>query len=367
MRLLMLSWRDINNPNKGGAEVYTYEILKRLVKKGHKITWFAASWPGCKEKEVIDGIEIIRRGSFFSVYLKSYKYYKIDFKGKFDLIIDQINTVPFFTPLFIKEKKIALIFQLARELWFKETTFPINIAGYLTEPFYLSLYKKQKMITISESTKQELLKLGLKDVNIIPVGLSIKSLNAVPKKDKRFRILYIGRLKKSKGVHDIIKALRIVRETIKDAKLDIVGRGDYEIKLKRLVGKLGLKKYVKFHGFVSEEKKNELMKSSHVICAASKREGWGMIVTEANALGTPAIVYNSPGLRDAVKDGYNGLITKKNDPLGISDCIISLHKNKQKYLKMCSNSLKYAAEFNWETAAKLFEEVIKNEFIKKNV
>ncbi len=361
MKILMLSWRDIKHPFKGGAEVYTYEILKRLVKRGHQVTWFASSWSGCEcKEETLNGIKIIRDGSKFSVYWKAYKYYKNKFKGKFDIVIDQINTIPFFTPLYVKEKKIALIFQLARDVWFSETRFPINILGYLLEPLYLRLYKNQKIITISRSTKKDLNNLGINNIKIVQVGLSINRLRRVPKKEKNLTIIYVGRLKKSKRVQDVIKAFKIVKTKIKNSKLWIVGTGTYKTKLKKLVRKFNLQDSVTFFGFVDEKNKKELMSRAHFICVTSKREGWGMIVTEANARGTPAIVYNSSGLRDAVKDGFNGVVIEKNNPDFLSDCIMKIYSNSKRYKAICKNSLINAKRFDWNKTTDLFEKCLRS-------
>src|SRR5665811_1558618 len=98
MDILLYNWRDIKNPEAGGAEVFTHENAKRWVEKGHNITWFTSVFPGCKKEEIIDGVNIIRDGGKFTVYLKAREYYQKQFKGKFDVIIDEINTMPFFNP-----------------------------------------------------------------------------------------------------------------------------------------------------------------------------------------------------------------------------------------------------------------------------
>src|SRR3989344_2724176 len=115
MKVLILNWRDIKNPQSGGAEILTHEIAKRLVKKGNSVTLFCSKYPGAKEREVLDGVEIIRQGYpdarllLSSVHYKAFKFYRSKMMGKVDLVVDEIHGVPFFTPLYVKEKKIALI------------------------------------------------------------------------------------------------------------------------------------------------------------------------------------------------------------------------------------------------------------------
>ena len=251
MNLLMFSWRDIKHPFKGGAEIYTYEILKRLVKKGHKVTWFGSAYNGCKSQEIVNGINIIRQGSFLSVYWKAYQFYNKEFKGNFDLVIDQINTIPFFTPFYVKEKRLSLIFQLARSVWFSELHFPLSLFGYLLESVYLCIYKNQKTVTISNSSRNDLKLLGFKDITVIPVGLSFESLKQVPKKNNDFTVLFVGRLKKSKRVYDVIKAFnkvvkknKKVREAVR-LKVQVFGipgqNSPYFEKFRYTMGMMGIK------------------------------------------------------------------------------------------------------------------------------
>jgi len=194
MRILWYHWKDIKNPNAGGAEVLAHEISKRLVQKGHKITQFCSAYSSAKNEEVIDDINIVRKGGKYTVYLEAKKYYKQ--KGQdFDLVIDEINTRPFFTPSFVKKQPIiALIHMLAREIWFYETKFPLNLIGYyFLENHWLRKYQKIPTITVSESTKEDLTKLHFENVKIIPEGLSFIPLKEIPNKERCPTLIFVGR------------------------------------------------------------------------------------------------------------------------------------------------------------------------------
>jgi len=95
MHILILNWRDIKNPWAGGAEVVTHEHAKRWVKAGLKVTQFSSMFKGAKKEENVDGVNIIRGGGPYTVYYSAYKHYNSYFKGKFDLVIDEVNTIPF--------------------------------------------------------------------------------------------------------------------------------------------------------------------------------------------------------------------------------------------------------------------------------
>lgn len=354
MKILILAWRDIKNPLKGGAEILTHEVAKRWVKKGHEVTLFSSAFEGYKERETIEGIQIIRAGSRFGVYWQAYKYYKREFKGKFDIVVDQINTVPFFTPLYVKEKLIVLIHQLAREVWFYEAGFPVNIIGYLLEPLYLRLYKNSKVITVSESTKNDLLKLGIKsdNIRIMPEGINNKPLDKIVEKENVPTFIYVGRITRSKRVHDIIKAFGIAKKQLKDARLKIIGgwKEDYKKQLDKLIERNKIEG-VEFLGFKSAEEKLELMAKAHAILVASVREGWGLIVTEANSMGTPAIVYDVHGLRDSTRDEVTGIICKKNIPDEMARQMVRLIRDRELRQRLSQNALEWSREFSWERAA----------------
>src|SRR3989344_4172635 len=188
MKILILNWRDIKNPLSGGAEILTHELSKRLVAKGHIITQFSSYFYLAKEEETLDGVRIIREGNpdartlLNSVQFKAYRRYKKEFEGKVDLVIDEVHGIPFFTPFYVKEKKVALICEVAGDLWDIAVSFPFNILGKIIEKIYPFFYSKVKIITISSSSKKELSEIGFNSskINIIPMGSNSNVVNSLP-------------------------------------------------------------------------------------------------------------------------------------------------------------------------------------------
>jgi len=91
LRILIFNWRDIKNPEAGGAEVFTHENAKRWVKLGHEVTLFTSEFNGCKKEEIIDGVKVVRDGGRYFVYMKAREYYKKYFsKEKFDVVIERL-------------------------------------------------------------------------------------------------------------------------------------------------------------------------------------------------------------------------------------------------------------------------------------
>lgn len=355
MRILWFNWRDIKNPDAGGAEVLTHEVMRRLVAKGYDVTLFSAEFLGCPATESVDGVKIIRGGGKYKVYSKAEEYYK-KHQDDYDLVIDEINTRPFLTPKFVKDKTIiALFHQLAREFWFYETSFPLNYIGYYyLEKKWLSNYRDIPTVTVSNSSKGDLVELGFKKLFIIPEGLNVKPLPQVPQKEKDPTIIFTGRLKKAKLPHHAIQAFSLIKKEIPEAKMWVVGGGYMLDELKQMNVQ-----DVTFYGHIKNEQKYELMSKSHLALVPAVREGWGLVVTESNAMGTPAVAYNVHGLRDSVQNGHTGILTE-NNPEALAKASIALLLDKERLAKMSYDALKSSSQYSWDTTADAFDRIIKS-------
>ena len=340
----------------GGAEVFTYEVAKRWVALGHEVTLFTSKFPGCKDEETIDGIKIVRAGGRFTVYRQAKKFYSKRFsKEGFEVIIDEINTQPFFANKFAKngEKVVALIHQLAREFWYYETPFPVSYVGaHFLEDRWLKQYVDVPTVTVSESTRGDLLDLGFKKVSVVPEGLNFEPLTALPEKDSKPIVVFSGRLKRAKRPDHAVKAFGIIRAKVPSAELWVFGDGPFRKTLERIAGP-----GVRFFGALNSVERRELLKKCWVLLVPGLREGWGLNIVEANAFGVPSVAYSVPGLRDSVKNGETGLLVESGDINGLAEDTISLLENQGKLERLSLNALRYAKEFNWGNTA--------NEFIAK--
>jgi glycosyltransferase involved in cell wall biosynthesis len=357
MKILVYNWRCWLNPAMGGAEVFTYEVAKRWVRDGHEVTWFTSEYPDSKKEEVVDGIRIVRAGGKYSVYRKAKQYYKKRFsKEKFDVVIDEINTKPFFAPKFVDkgEHVVALIHQLAREYWFCETFFPLNYLGYhFFEERWLSNYLDVPVVAVSDSTKQDLLALGLKNIHVVTQGLNFKPLLKLPEKEGYPVIAFSGRLKRAKRPDHAIKAFKIVKDKLADAELWIIGDGPFKRDLKKMAFE-----GVKFFGKLFNEERRALLKRCWVLVNPSIREGWGLNVIEANALGTPCVGYDVAGLRDSIKDGETGLLAKNGDVKMLSEMLFGVLSDDALRNSLSRNGLEYSQNFSWDKTAEEFMKVV---------
>jgi glycosyltransferase involved in cell wall biosynthesis len=341
----------------GGAEVFTREVAKRWVEWGHQVTLFTSEFEGCKREEVVDGVRIVRASGKYGVYRWARKLYRKRFsKEGFDVVVDEINTRPFFAPKFVNsdEHVVALIHQLAREYWFYETRFPLNYVGYyFLEDMWLRNYVGVPTVTVSESTKKDLEEIGFKRVFVVPEGLNFRPSDEVPEKEAHPVVVYVGRLKRAKRPDHAIRAFAIVKEKLPNAELWIIGDGSFKKKLKKIAGN-----GVRFFGGLSDAERRSHLSRSWVLVNPSVREGWGLNVIEANGLGVPSVSYDVPGLRDSIRNEETGLLAASGEVRGLGEAMARILEDESLRSRLSGNALKYSRGFRWDKTAKEFLKVL---------
>lgn len=361
MRILIFNWRDFKNPYAGGAEIVTHEHAKAWVRAGHEVTVFTSLTIGAKRREQVDGVDFIRYGNqVIGVHIAAIFWYLFGKDKHYDLIIDQIHGIPFFTPLFVRRKKIAFIHETTKEVWrLNPWPIPFNyiayLIGYYSEKWIFKiLYRNIDFLTVSESTKSDLIEWGIPEQNITIIhnGVTIIPFSKERKKEKKKTAMYLGALAEDKGIYDVLKAFAIINDSESDWQFWFVGKGNKVTmkRLKTMSSELGLDNTLKFWGFVSEKEKFELLSRAHVLVNASVREGWGLVIIEAASQKTPAVVYNVPGLRDSVVNNKTGIILTKNTPDEIANAVISLAESKKRYIAFQKNCQIWAKSFSWTEA-----------------
>jgi glycosyltransferase involved in cell wall biosynthesis/O-antigen/teichoic acid export membrane protein len=316
LRILILNWRDVTHQHAGGAEVYTHNVASEWISEGHSVTLFCAATDRRPATENFEGIHIIRRGSRHGVYREAKRFYRREGRGNFDLVIDEVNTRPFGAPKWVDDVPvIALIHQVCREIWSYETLLPVALIGrYVMEPLWLRRYRDVPTVTVSESSKNSLERYGLTKVVVVPEGLHFVDERPAKPRETRPTIVFVGRLAPNKRPDDAIRAFGLLRDTMPAAVLWVIGTGPMEDKLRMLAPE-----GVQFLGKISPSEKIERLARAHVLIATSVREGWGLVVSEAAAVGTPTIAYNVAGLSDSVK-ASNGVLSAP-DPKNLSSVL----------------------------------------------
>lgn len=307
MRILVFNWKDLSHPAAGGAEVYVDSIARRWVEWGHEVTLFCARTDGQGADDVVGGVGMVRRGGRFSVYSEARRWYRAHGVGRFDVVVDVVNTRPFLSPMYVRDVPVvALIFQVAREVWSYEMPRPVAVLGrYWLEPRWLRVYEQVPTLTISASSQASLEDYGLRKITIVPVGYEMCPPAYRPEREPVPTVLFLGRLAANKRPDHALHAFRLARREVANLQMWVVGAGPLEASLRRQFAA----EPVRFFGRVSDAEKLGLLARAHAVLLTSVREGWGLVVTEAATVGTPAIGYDVAGLRDSLR-ASNGIVVE---------------------------------------------------------
>ena len=262
MRILVLNWQDCRNPQAGGAELHLQQIFSRIVARGHTVDLLCSSWPTAPLRETLDGIDVHRVGTRHSYPFLARRYYRENLaRNDYDVVIEDLNKVPLYTPLWGTRKLVALVHHLFGATVFREAPLPLAAAVWLSERPLGALYRRVPFQAVSVSTADDLVARGIPRGSIRVIYNGVDSARLTPDPGERSRtplFIYLGRLKKYKRVDLVIRAFSGLN--VPGATLEIAGTGDYRAPLERLVKSLDLTDRVKFLGFIPEDEKIHLLR-----------------------------------------------------------------------------------------------------------
>ncbi|MEO0073956.1 MAG: glycosyltransferase family 4 protein [candidate division WOR-3 bacterium] len=362
MRLLVVNWRCVRNPLAGGAEVYLQEIFHRLVSRGYSVTQVAERFAGSAAEETIDGIRVLRFGGKWTFNFSVAKRIgELAESGEFDLVIDDLNKIPFFSPWFTRKPVMVILMHLFRGAIFREALPPLAAYVWLAESMIPLAYRHCRFAVLSESSKRDTVRLGIDPrlITVIPPGTDLQRFKPDPATVREPVLLHVGRLKRYKSVDHLLNAVRMLLDRGLEFQTVIVGEGDDRPRLEMLARKLGLSGRVHFTGFVSEEEKVAWYRRAALLVENSAKEGWGLIVLEANACGVPTVVARSPGLVDSSRDGVNGLMYDYGDVARLAECIERMLRDTDLRKRLGEQAVSWAQQWTWDSAADQMEHVIR--------
>jgi len=347
MRFLMLNWRDPKNPLSGGAERVTQGYLEGLLNRGHEVVWFANQFPGAAPAEEIAGIRIVRGGDKGTSILAARAWHRA--QPRFDLVIDQHHGLPWYAPWWCRTRCVAYLHEVLGPIWDVFYRWPTSAVGKWQERWTHWLYRNVPFWTASPCTKKGLQAHGVKDVTLIPYGVDTVALPALEPKPltQPMKLIMVSRLAHNKRIDHGLLALKCLLEKGVAAELTIIGGGDLEQPLHQLAGQLGLGGKVTFAGLLPEREKDERLRGSHWLLHTSLREGWGLNVVEANAMGTPAAVYPVAGLVDSTLHDQTGLLTPDETPEALATVLAASLATHEKYERYRFNAWERAKTFHW--------------------
>ncbi len=369
-RILIFNWRDVKHKFAGGAEVYIQEIARHWAMEGNKVTIFCGNDGFLPHSEISKGVEIIRRGGFYFVYVWAFIYYMFRFRGKYDVIIDCQNGIPFFTPLYAKEPVFCLMHHVHQDVFRISLNKPLaRLASFLEKDLMLMVYRKVPFITVSSSSRDGIksVKLGKAGIDVVCPGVDIECMN-VGKKSENPMVLYLGRLKAYKSIDVLIGAFKTILQKEPKAVLVIAGSGEEDHNLINLVKKMDFnKEQVVFAGKISDKEKIKLLQKAWVLVNPSMMEGWSIVIIEANACGTPVIASDVSGLRDSVKDSVTGYLVRYGDVDLFAERLLRIIRNKELREKLSANARIWAENFDWNKSGDKFFSIINQKINKQYV
>jgi len=353
VRLLVVNWQDRENPLAGGAEIHLHEIFGRLAAHGNQITLLCGGWPGCPPRATLDGMEVIRVGTRYTFPLLARAFFRRELSTRhFDLLVEDINKVPLYTPRWGGPPVVALVPHLFGGTAFQELAAPLAAAVWLAERPLGRLYRGVPFEAISASTAADLAARGIPRTAVEVIYPGIDTVSYTPCATERASspvFAYLGRLKRYKGVDVVIRAFAAMGD--RSARLEIAGAGDHRPTLERLASSLDLGDRVRFLGRVSEEDKLRLLRRAWALVFASPKEGWGITNLEAAACGTPVVASNSPGIRESVHDGETGYLVPHGDAGAMAAAMGRLAADAALVARLGAQARRFAETFTWERAA----------------
>jgi glycosyltransferase involved in cell wall biosynthesis len=351
----VVNWRDWENPEAGGAEVHLREIFRRVAAAGHEVTVLAHRFRGSAPEARVEGMRVLRTGGKFDFNFRAGPHVRRLLRTeRFDVVVEDLNKLPFFLPWIADVPCCAILHHFFGSSIWKETN-PL-FAGYVAfgEWIVRRTYRGVPFCAVSESTAEDLERGGVPRGRIRIIHNAVDHEACVP--DPRVlpepgRVVYLGRVKRYKGVDLLIRALRRLRASVSGAHLVVVGQGDDLQRLRRIAKESGLADAVTFTGFVDTATKVEHLRRAQVVVTPSPKEGWGVTTIEANACGTPVIASDVPGLRDAVRHDETGLLFPYGDGAALTAAMERVLTDGLLRERLSRGALAWAGRFRWERSA----------------
>jgi len=367
MRIAIVNWRDPWHHEAGGAETYAWQTAQGLLRRGASVTFLTARGAGQSGRQTTDGIEIIRRGSRFTVYPRLLAWL-LARRNSFDAVIDCQNGIPFFTPWVMPRRvPVLLVVHHVHDAQFGMHFPPVvaAVGRFLEGPVARLAYRRQVCVTASESTVRALAERldWIGPVHVIPYGLSAEVFET-PDLDllegggaKSADITWVGRIVAHKRVERVLDvAERLAPSGI---TIDVIGRGPAQDAMDGAIASRGLARAVRMRGFLPEEMKRATVAASVLHLNTSQGEGWGLCVLEAAAMGVPTVAYDVDGLRDSVRHGETGWLVRADERIeDVTERAIQELTEPIRRAEISAACRAWAEQFNWDRSAGQLSELL---------
>jgi glycosyltransferase involved in cell wall biosynthesis len=367
--VLLLCWRDTGHPQGGGSETYLQRIGSQLAATGVDVTLRTARYPGSARRERVDGINISRAGGRYSVYLLALlamvgaRVGLGPLRGvRPDVVVDTQNGLPFLARLVYGRRAVVLVHHCHRDLW-PVAGWLFSRVGWLVESAVSPrLHRHNQYVTVSLPSARDLVDLGVAPSRIAVVRNGLDEAPVDTLTDARSstpRVAVLSRLVPHKQIEQALDAIAELRPALPAVHLDVIGAGWWAERLVEHAALLGISDAVTFHGHVDDEAKHHVLQRCWVHVLPSRKEGWGLAVTEAAQHAVPTVGYRySGGLTDSIVDGVTGLLVDEHSDLvdGLERLLTDRVLRDQLGAKAQARSL----EFSWRQSADAMRTVLES-------
>lgn len=360
-RIHVLAWRDLDDVEAGGSEVHAAEVARLWAEAGIDVVMRTSFAQGHPPRATRDGYKVIRKAGRYLVFPRAALSEATHRYGRRDALVEIWNGMPFFSPLWATGPRVVFLHHIHAEMW--KMVLPPNLARMgdtLESRVAPRLYRGSRMVTLSPSSKAEMLDVGFRDelVDVVPPGVDPRYTpggvrSATP------LIVGVGRLVPVKRFDRLIRAVVAARRDAPDLELVLVGTGPDRTALEALVDELDAAGYIRFAGRVSDEELVDTYRSAWAVASSSVREGWGMTLTEAAACGTPAVATRIPGHVDALAEGVSGLLA--DDDAELARHLAAIATDDELRARLSAGALAHASTFTWGNTATRILEILADE------
>jgi glycosyltransferase involved in cell wall biosynthesis len=347
MRIAFMTWRDLANEQAGGAEVFIDRLAVGLLGMGHEVVLLCGGPIGERAYPVVE------MGGTFSQYARApFVHHRV--ARDWDLLVDAEAGLPYFSPLWRRKAILACVYHVHSEQWDERFSPPLAAIGRFTESKIMPLvYRRVPFMAISESTASALEQIGIERsrIHILQSGVDPPS-GTVGERSVEPLFVCLGRLVPYKRVDLLLRVWDQVRPVI-GGNLIVIGDGPDRASLERLAGD-----GVVFAGKVDDDEKWGLLRQAWALVHPAHHEGWGIVIIEAAEVGTPALGFDVPGVKDAIVDGETGILV--DSEANLARQWIELASNNSLRERLSEGARRHGSTFGWEHVARDFAVIAMN-------
>jgi glycosyltransferase involved in cell wall biosynthesis len=365
-RITMLAWRDLDDPEAGGSELHASRVAELWGRAGLEVTMRTSYAPGSAQVSWREDYRVIRKAGRYMVFPRAAFSEMMGWHGASDGLVEIWNGMPFFSPVWCRRTKVVWLHHVHDSMW--EMTLPPRLARLgRTLEFRIAppLYRRTPIVTLSESSKEEIVdKLHFRPSNItvVPPGIDPRFSPGPEPKSETPLVVAVGRLVPVKRFHLLIEALAAIRERHPGLRLVIAGEGYERDNLEHQISELGASDWITLAGYLDDDEVLALYRKAWLLASASAHEGWGMTITEAAACGTPAVATRIAGHSDAIVDGATGVLVDDTPELARAlDRLLADDTLRARYGQA---ALEHATLFTWGATARGTLEVLAAEALR---